>query len=76
MTVEKSRLLERVDTLEGGNDKFMELKENQVIFKIWIYFFVKMKNLNKVSQIFHLKVKFVKIKSVAKHEFFIFSFVN
>ena len=57
MTVEKSRLLERVDTLEGGNDKFMELKENQVIFKIWIYFFVKMKNLNKVSQIFHFFLK-------------------
>ena len=30
LTVEKSRLLERVDTLEGGNEKFMELKENQV----------------------------------------------
>ena len=73
MTVEKSRLLERVDTLEGGNDKFMELKENQVLLN---FFFVKMKNVNKVSQIFHLNVKFVEIKSVAKHEFFIFSFVN
>ena len=29
LTLEKSRLLERVDTLEGGNEKFMELKENQ-----------------------------------------------
>ena len=35
LTVEKSRLLERVDTLEGGNDKFMELKENQVLLNFF-----------------------------------------
>lgn len=29
MNAEKSRLLDRVDTLEAGNEKFMELKESQ-----------------------------------------------
>ena len=29
MTAEKSKLLDRVDTLEAGNEKFMELKESQ-----------------------------------------------
>ena len=29
LVAEKTRLLERVDTLEGGNERFMELKENQ-----------------------------------------------
>ena len=50
LTVEKSRLLERVDTLEGGNEKFMELKENQVrqLEKFSAILFVKMKGVSRI----------------------------
>ena len=52
LTVEKSRLLERVDTLEGGNEKFMELKENQVRqlekFSAIAILFVKMKGVSRI----------------------------
>jgi chromosome segregation ATPase len=30
LTTEKSRLLDRIDTLEEGNERFFEMKQNQV----------------------------------------------